>query len=99
MLMIPAKSRDGRKGTPLPQRIALAYAPNYTWAVAALIVAGVGGSFYHPAATAMVARLFPTNTGKALGLTGIGASVGFFAGPLFAGWRAASLEPSLGAEA
>ncbi|MEK7707625.1 MAG: MFS transporter [Verrucomicrobiota bacterium] len=79
--------------------VALSYAPNYTLAVAALIVAGVGGSFYHPAATAMVARLFPTNTGKALGLTGIGASVGFFAGPLFAGWRAASLEPSLGAAA
>jgi MFS transporter, FSR family, fosmidomycin resistance protein len=79
--------------------VALAFAPNYAWAVAALIVAGVGGSFYHPAATAMVARLFPVNTGKALGLTGIGASVGFFVGPLFAGWRAGSLEPLLGAEA
>jgi MFS family permease len=79
--------------------VALAYAPNYACAVGALIVAGFGGSFYHPAATAMVARLFPTNTGRALGLTGIGASVGFFAGPLFAGWRAASLETSLGAAA
>ncbi len=79
--------------------VGLAYAPNYACAVAALIVAGFGGSFYHPAATAMVARLFPTNTGKALGLTGIGASVGFFSGPLFAGWRAAALEPSLGAAA
>jgi MFS family permease len=79
--------------------VALAYAPNYACAVAALIVAGFGGSFYHPAATAMVARLFPTNTGKALGLTGIGASVGFFVGPLFAGWRAGSLEPTLGATA
>ena len=79
--------------------VALAFAPNYAWAVAALIVAGVGGSFYHPAATAMVARLFPANTGKALGLVGIGASVGFFAGPLFAGWRAASLMPSQGAAA
>ena len=28
----------------------------------------------------MVARLFPVNTGKALGLLGIGASVGFFMG-------------------
>jgi len=79
--------------------VGLAFAPNYAWAVAALIVAGIGGSFYHPAATAMVARMFPTHTGKALGLTGIGASVGFFAGPLFAGWRAGTLEPSLGAAA
>jgi len=76
--------------------VALAFAPNYACAVGALIVAGLGGSFYHPAATAMVARLFPTNTGRALGLTGIGASVGFFTGPLFAGWRAAALESSLG---
>jgi len=79
--------------------VALAYAPNYPCAVSALIVAGVGGSFYHPAATAMIARMFPTNTGKALGLTGIGASVGFFAGPLFAGWRAGLLEPLRGAAA
>jgi len=79
--------------------VGLAYAPNYACAVTALIVAGIGGSFFHPAATAMVARLFPTDTGRALGLTGIGASVGFFGGPLFAGWRAAGLEPSLGAAA
>jgi FSR family fosmidomycin resistance protein-like MFS transporter len=79
--------------------VGLAWAPSYGWAVAALIVAGLGGSFYHPAATAMVARLFPTNTGRALGLTGMGASVGFFAGPLFAGWRAGALEPALGAAA
>jgi MFS family permease len=79
--------------------VALAFAPNYACAVGALVIAGFGGSFYHPAATAMVARLFPTNTGRALGLAGIGASVGFFIGPLFAGWRAATLEASLGAAA
>lgn len=79
--------------------VGLAFAPSYAWAVVALVVAGIGGSFYHPAATAMVARLFPDNTGKALGLTGIGASVGFFAGPLFAGWRAGSLEAVEGAAA
>jgi MFS family permease len=53
-----------------------------------MLVAGLGGSFFHPAATAMVARLFPVNTGKALGLVGIGASVGFCLGPIYAGWRA-----------
>src|SRR2546427_1943189 len=79
--------------------VALALAPNYGCALAAVVLAGFGGSFYHPAATAMVARLFPANTGKALGLVGIGASVGFFAGPLYAGWRAAALAPALGAAA
>ena len=79
--------------------VALAYSPTYAYAVASLIVAGVGGSFFHPAATAMVARLFPVGTGKALGLVGMGASVGFFAGPLFSGWRAASLESVRGAAA
>ena len=68
--------------------VGLAYAPSYKWALICLALAGFGGSFYHPAATAMVARLFPTGTGKALGLTGIGASVGFFVGPIYSGWRA-----------
>ncbi len=75
---------------------ALALAPNYAWALVAVAVAGFGGSFYHPAATAMVARLFPRTTGKALGLVGIGAGVGFFVGPIYAGWRAEMLEPALG---
>lgn len=79
--------------------VALSFSPNYTCALLSVILAGVGGSFFHPAATAMVARLFPVKTGKALGLVGVGASVGFFAGPLFSGWRAASLEPSWGAAA
>jgi MFS family permease len=79
--------------------VALAFAPNYACAVACVVVAGVGGSFYHPAATAMLARLFPVNTGRALGLAGIGASVGFFCGPLFTGWRAGALEAARGAAA
>jgi MFS family permease len=68
--------------------VGLALAPNYWCAVGSVIVAGVGGSFFHPAATALVARLFPGGTGKALGLLGIGASVGFFFGPIYSGWRA-----------
>ncbi|HWI57099.1 MAG TPA: MFS transporter, partial [Bacillota bacterium] len=79
--------------------VALSWAPNFPWALAAATLAGFGGSFYHPAATAMIVRLFPTRTGKALGLVGIGASAGFFAGPLYAGWRAAMLESTLGAAA
>ena len=36
---------------------ALSFAPNYPCALAAVIVAGMGGSCYHPAATAMIARM------------------------------------------
>ncbi|HSH94665.1 MAG TPA: MFS transporter [Roseimicrobium sp.] len=67
--------------------IGLALAPSYPMAIATAIACGLGGSFYHPAATALVARLYPVGTGKALGLAGIGASVGFFIGPVYAGWR------------
>ncbi|PWU17198.1 MAG: hypothetical protein C5B50_11775 [Verrucomicrobia bacterium] len=77
----------------------LSFAPNLAWALVAVIVAGFGGSFYHPAATAMIANLFAGSTGKALGIAGIGASVGFFAGPIYSGWRADSLEPIMGASA
>jgi len=68
--------------------IALGLSPSYPVALASVVVAGIGGSFFHPAATAMIARLFPLSTGKALGLFGMGASIGFFLGPLYSGWRA-----------
>lgn len=74
----------------------LALAPNYSCALLAVTLVGFGGSFFHPSATAMIARLFPTGTGKALGLIGIGASVGFFFGPIYAGWRAAGLTATHG---
>ena len=70
--------------------LGLAFAPNYPCAVAAMILAGFGGSFYHPAATAMVVRMSPTNPGHVLGLVGMGASIGFFLGPVYSGLRAAS---------
>jgi MFS family permease len=70
--------------------IGLALSKNYGQAIACMIVSGVGGSAFHPAATALVARLFPDATGKAFGLLGIGASAGFFLGPLYAGWRGAA---------
>lgn len=68
--------------------VGLALAPNYGAALACVIVAGVGGSFFHPAATALIASLYPANAGRALGFLGVGASVGFCVGPLYAGWRA-----------
>jgi hypothetical protein len=36
----------------------------------------------------MIVRMFPNNAGRALGFIGLGASVGFFIGPIYAGWRA-----------
>ena len=68
--------------------VGLALAPTYSLALASMVIAGIGGSFYHPAATALIAQLFPRTRGRALGLAGIGASAGFFFGPLYTGWRA-----------
>jgi MFS family permease len=68
--------------------LALAVAPTYPCAIAAVMLAGLGGSAFHPAATGLVAGLFPESTGRALGFIGVGASVGFCFGPLYAGWRA-----------
>lgn len=68
--------------------VGLSFAPNYFTALLCVAIAGFGGSFYHPAATAMVARLYPVGTGRALGIIGMGASVGFFLGPIYCGWRA-----------
>jgi MFS family permease len=67
--------------------VGLSYAPNFAWAIGWCIVAGLAGSSYHPAATAMVVDLFPYESGKALGRVGIGAGVGFWLGPTYAGWR------------
>lgn len=79
--------------------VGLALAPGFGWALAAVIVAGIGGSFFHPAATAMIVRMYPNQAGRALGIIGMGASVGFFIGPIYAGWRAGGLEAVLGAAA
>jgi FSR family fosmidomycin resistance protein-like MFS transporter len=68
--------------------VGLSLAPNYPVALACVVLCGLGGSIFHPSATALVASLYPSGTGKALGLIGSGASVGFFAGPIYAGWRA-----------
>ncbi|MGZ8898553.1 MAG: MFS transporter [Limisphaerales bacterium] len=70
--------------------VGLALSDNYGQATACMIVSGVGGSAFHPAATALIARLYPEATGRAFGLLGIGASAGFFLGPIYAGWRAAA---------
>jgi MFS family permease len=70
--------------------VGLALSPDFASALACVVVAGLGGCFYHPAATALIARLYPVGTGRALGLVGIGAGVGFFVAPIYVGWRAES---------
>jgi MFS family permease len=66
----------------------LSYANSLSMALVAVVLAGFGGSFYHPSATSLIARLYPEATGKALGTAGMGASLGFFIAPFYAGWRA-----------
>src|SRR5262249_4789086 len=51
--------------------LSLSVSSSYGWAVASMAVAGFGGSFYHPSATALIAGLFPNARGRALGLVGI----------------------------
>lgn len=48
-------------------------------------VAGIGGGVYHPVANALVTRLYSDRKGWALGITGIGASMGFTFGPALTG--------------
>lgn len=79
--------------------IGLANADSYQVAVASVIIAGLGGSLFHPAATSLVARLYPESTGRAIGLLGIGAGIGFLIGPIYSGWRAEMLEPMIGPSA
>lgn len=68
--------------------VLLGLSRSYGMALASVVVCGVGGSCFHPAATALIAGLYPDKPGKALGLLGVGASFGFFLGPLYSGWRA-----------
>lgn len=76
--------------------IALAHAPTYPLVLACVAFAGIAGGLYHPAANALLTDLYPTRQGRALGLAGMGASLGFFFGPLtggtlgqLLGWRVA----------
>ena len=79
--------------------VGLSFASSYPVALLWAVVTGLGGCCYHPAATAMIARLYPRSAGRAFGLVGIGASAGFFLSPLYAGWRAGRLEAVQGAAA
>jgi MFS family permease len=56
------------------------------------VLAGLAGTLFHPAANALATAHFPKNPGMAIGILGIGAGLGFFAGPQYAGWRAETAQ-------
>ena len=51
-------------------------------------VAGAFGALFHPTANALMPAHYPKQPGMAIGILAIGAGLGFFAGPRYAGWRA-----------
>ena len=68
----------------------------YEFLLALGVLAGLAGTLFHPAANALVTAHFPRNPGMAIGILGIGAGLGFFAGPQYAGWRAETARWNLG---
>jgi MFS family permease len=68
--------------------VAFGLTRSYELLVVLGILAGMFGTLFHPCANSLIAEHYPRNPGMAIGLLGIGAGVGFFAGPQFAGWRA-----------
>ena len=60
----------------------------YDVLIALGVLAGVFGTLFHPTANALTTAHFPKAPGMAIGLLGIGAGLGFFVGPQYAGWRA-----------
>src|SRR3954471_18500864 len=61
---------------------------DYEKVVALAVAAGLFGALFHPCANALVSAHYPRSPGLAIGFLGIGAGVGFFVGPQYAGWRA-----------
>ena len=60
----------------------------YEILIALAVLAGLGGTLFHPAANALIPAHFPKSPGMAIGLLGIGSGLGFFIGPQYAGWSA-----------
>ncbi|HYE18961.1 MAG TPA: MFS transporter [Tepidisphaeraceae bacterium] len=69
--------------------LAMGLTHHYGVILALGVVAGLFGTIFHPAANALATAHYPRNPGMTIGIVGIGAGVGFFFGPRYAGWRAA----------
>jgi MFS family permease len=73
------------------------FAPSLPWMVAALIIAGMGNSVFHPADLAILnQKIDPRRLGHAFSVHGLGGNLGWIIAPLFSisvaaafGWRSA----------
>jgi MFS family permease len=68
----------------------------YEWLLVLGVVAGLFGALFHPSANALVSAHYPKNPGMAIGFLAVGAGIGFFLGPQYAGWRAEDAHWTLG---
>jgi MFS family permease len=74
---------------------AAALAPSFGWLAGALVLLGASAGLHHPSGLSLVSRgVAPTDRGRALGIHGLGGSLGEALGPLGAalaaralGWR------------
>ena len=72
-------------------QFALGSAPSYWYMFAAMLVVGIGPSFFHPPAIASLSRKFPDKRGFMIALHGTGGSVGNLIGPVLTGALLAGL--------
>lgn len=66
--------------------------PYYNFFIFCMAMAGVGASAYHPVGASYLADLYRKARGSALGISGIGATVGLTGGP----WLAGALNDTIG---
>ncbi|MFT7599576.1 MAG: FSR family fosmidomycin resistance protein-like MFS transporter [Acidimicrobiales bacterium] len=74
--------------------VAIGAAPVFPLVVLASLFCGLGGSTYHPQATALLVKSYPDERGRTLGFHGWGGSIGHFLAPVVVavgvtavGWR------------
>lgn len=68
--------------------VGLATAPTIQLATFWVVIAAIGAAGYHPVAARVLVGLYPEKVGYAVGRAGIGAGLGFWLGPKYAGWMA-----------
>jgi MFS family permease len=70
--------------------LAIGLSRQYSTILVLGIAAGLFGTIFHPSANALASSHYPKSPGMAIGILGIGSGLGFFFGPLIAGWRAST---------
>ena len=64
--------------------VAAGFATSYIMLVAAFFIFGLGKSTFHAQSTNFITSAFPTSRGRAMGIHGIGGSIGNFSAPIIA---------------